>query len=495
MSTCGPSRNSFMTGRRNDNLRSWNFVDDLRRRSSNVVTLPEWFKKQGYNTVSIGKVMHSYNRIKDDKPSWSRILLPSRGKNNEQDCPVNPRVKIPVAWCDCDRKRVKCMDTDIADAAIRVLKAQTASSKPLFLAVGFRRPHLDFIAPRGFPKFASSPYNNLPSMRTQPFFDRPEGMPNVAFHECDDAKQRLPFRLVNDTLKPWTVYPDSLYSKYRENYYRAVSYMDQQLGRVLAQVDSSKRLRNNTLIVFLSDNGRATGERNHFCKNGLFDVHNRVPLMIRLPESMAAEIPSSAWRGQVVTSEVELLDVFRTVTSLAKAGQPGCLAEGRDLTPFFLNPASAEAFRPIEELLYLEQFDLSNANLSHYSYAMSQMPRCNIQHGASDACTNQPSNEFQVMGYSLKTTKWRYNEWRTWNPAANDVDWSASGLTAVELYSHDNATVLAAHLPGLNFDEFENHNLYSELSNGTLVVRLGAILKWVVQTSNTMYPAHCRPVI
>lgn len=135
---CGPSRNSFLSGRRPDLLRSWNFLASLRKFSSNMITLPEAFRKQaGYETIAVGKVNHLYEDIGDDaKNSWSRTILPPGKGDGDRDCPLGS------LWCPCDGP---CVDITIAKQVSQLIKFRDQNSnklsRPWFIAAGFRRPH------------------------------------------------------------------------------------------------------------------------------------------------------------------------------------------------------------------------------------------------------------------------------------------------------------------------------------------------------------------
>jgi iduronate 2-sulfatase len=84
-----------------------------------------------------------------------------------------------------------------------------------------------------------------------------------------------------------------------------------QVGQILNQVNLE-----TTIVIFFSDHGFALGERAHWCKNGNFDVHARVPMMISLPKShrLARE---DSYKGNSITQPVQLLDLYPTVISLA----------------------------------------------------------------------------------------------------------------------------------------------------------------------------------
>ena len=68
---CSPSRLSLMTGRRPDTIRVWDLATHFRAALPGVVTLPQYFKRHGYHTQSLGKIFHGGGKPAKDRPSWS----------------------------------------------------------------------------------------------------------------------------------------------------------------------------------------------------------------------------------------------------------------------------------------------------------------------------------------------------------------------------------------------------------------------------------------
>jgi iduronate 2-sulfatase len=67
---CGPSRTSFLTSRRPDTTRLYDFGSYWRNHAGNFTTIPQYFKENGYRTVSMGKVFHP-----GLKNSWDLYLI------------------------------------------------------------------------------------------------------------------------------------------------------------------------------------------------------------------------------------------------------------------------------------------------------------------------------------------------------------------------------------------------------------------------------------
>ena len=111
-------------------------------------------------------------------------------------------------------------------------------------------------------------------------------------------------------------------------YYAGVSYMDEQVGKVIAAL-KNKGLYDNTIIVFLGDNGYHQWEKNWFAKCTVWELSARVPLIISTPESRN--------KPTVSNRVVELLDLCPTLVELA-----GLTAmpqrDGRSLVSLMKNP-------------------------------------------------------------------------------------------------------------------------------------------------------------
>ena len=164
---CGPSRASVMTGLRPDRAGVVENETYFRDTVPDVVTLPEHFRRHGYETVYAGKIFHG--RMTDDGRSWSRraIFPPGRAgseyqrpenaelvKRRQQDAEARygPEAKYGLgcgpATEDADAPDSAYMDGRIAEAAILTLRE--IQDRPFFLGVGFHKPHLPFVAPKRY---------------------------------------------------------------------------------------------------------------------------------------------------------------------------------------------------------------------------------------------------------------------------------------------------------------------------------------------------------
>jgi iduronate 2-sulfatase len=380
---CNPSRSSFLTGRRPDSLHLWHNGTHFREKNPDVLTLPQWFLQQGYTTGNVGKIFHNWHtKEKGDRRSWSAdefLHYANHGDDRPKVKGESPKnLVLPFErqygnspLCErCDVPDEAYFDGQVAREAIRVLGEVKA--KPFFLAVGFWKPHAPFNAPKK--------YWDLYDPKQLPRFDpaRPKNAPEVAFHDSREIRGVPP--------KSMTFTPEQV-TEIRHGYLANISYLDAQIGLLLAALDK-EGLTKNTIIVFHSDHGYHIGEHTLYGKTSNFDFDARVPLIVSAPHMTT--------RGQSATGLVELVDVFPTVCELAGLSIP----KGLD----------GSSFRPI----------LNDPKKSTKTAAFTQHPRPayfdRTEKGVPDA-----------MGYSVRTPRVRYTEWR---------DWTTGKALATELYDH-----------------------------------------------------------
>jgi iduronate 2-sulfatase len=380
---CNPSRSSFLTGKRPDTLHLWSNGTHFREKNPDVVTLPQHFKTNGYAARCVGKIFHNWHtKEKGDRRSWSAdefLHYATHGDDVPQvkgELPPNLAKSIGRDYGQvpmCEKRDVPdeaYYDGRVAAEAVRVLGE--VKDRPFFLAVGFWKPHAPFNAPKK--------YWDLYDSKTLPVLDpsRPAGAPPVAFH---DSREILgpPPKAVTPTAEQT--------AEMRHGYFANISYMDAQVGKVLAALDANK-LRERTVIVFVSDHGYHVGEHGMWGKTSNFEWDARVPLIVSVPGIKTA--------GKATASLAELIDLFPTLTGVCGLERPAGL-EGVGLGPVLADPA--EAVKPA---------------------AFTQFPR-------PAYFDRTPSGTPDAMGYSVRTRAGRYTEWR---------EWATGKLIGAEFYDH-----------------------------------------------------------
>ncbi|XP_059993396.1 iduronate 2-sulfatase isoform X4 [Lagenorhynchus albirostris] len=293
---CAPSRVSLLTGRRPDTTRLYDFNSYWRAHSGNFSTIPQYFKENGYVTMSVGKVFHpgvSSNHSDDSPYSWSvPPYHPSSEKyENTKTCrgpdgELHANLLCPVDVADVPEGTLP--DKQSTEQAIRLLGKMKTSGSPFFLAVGYHKPHIPFRYPKEFQKLYP-----LENITLAPDPQVPAGLPPVAYNPWMDIRQREDVQALNLSV-PYGPIPADFQRKIRQSYFACVSYLDTQVGHLLSALDDLQ-LASSTIVALTSDHGWALGEHGEWAKYSNFDVTTRVPLLFYVP-GRTAPLPAAGDR-------------------------------------------------------------------------------------------------------------------------------------------------------------------------------------------------------
>jgi iduronate 2-sulfatase len=405
---CNPSRASLLTGLRLDTLGIWDLPTHFRERKPDVVTLPQLFKQHGYHTENIGKIFHNWrqDKYRGDAPSWSVPAVMHYG--NHGDDKLHIAGEPPPNHSPTPRTEARDVPDDayfdgrVAEKAVAALGR--LKDRPFFLAVGFWKPHAPFNPPKKYWDLYDA--KKLPLAEHA---DPPRDVPPLALHNSRELMSGFKQRRGG---KPTAAEVRGL----RHGYYAATSYVDAQIGKVLDELDRLG-LRERTIVVLWSDHGYHLGEHGLWAKTSNFELDARVPLIIDAPQFAS---------GQKTDAIVELLDLYPTLADLCGLPAPGDLA-GVSLRPVLVEPTA-----------------------STKNFALTQHPRPAYPPDGEDP---------QAMGYSLRTERWRYTQWR---------DFQTDEILAQELYDHDE-------------DPHETVNLASRRSQAKTVAELAKRLASVIE--------------
>ncbi|MCC6352578.1 MAG: sulfatase [Verrucomicrobiae bacterium] len=355
---CGPSRASLLTGRLPDSTRVWHNRDLFRSAIPDLVTLPQLFKNNGWQTLSLGKVFSGDER-ELDPPSWSAPeVLRGEGPGWKNYALAGAKASGKGAAHEAaDVPDDGYPDGKLAQLAIGALGKFQRTKEPFFLAVGFFKPHLPFNAPKRY----WDPYD--PSV-----FDLKdgasgvEGAPELAMHSHRELAGY-------DGMPADERVSAGQARALRHGYYACVSYIDAQVGKLM---DALQRLglEGNTIVVLWGDHGWSLGEKNRWCKGTNFDRDARAPMLIRAPGVTRP--------GATTEALIEYVDVYPTLAELAGLAPPDSL-DGRSLVPILKDPAARGR-----------------------DVALSQFTRPWKPHG------------FEFMGYSIRSPTHRYTRWVEW---------------------------------------------------------------------------------
>ncbi len=378
---CSPSRLSLITGRRPDSTRVWDLSTHFREALPDVVTLPQHFKKNGYHSRSIGKILHGGGKASQDPPSWSKKPLFDIARD------VKLRYATAANLRGSGHKRAASESADVADdryvdgmvcnAALEALDNASRADSPFFLAVGFRKPHLPFSAPKKYWDLYDRAKIPLPA-----YGKHPDGAPELATRSWRE-------------LEGYTDIPkngrltEAKVRELRHGYYACVSYTDALVGRLLARLDKLD-LTKQTVVVLVGDHGFHLGEQGLWTKANNFDLSTRVPLIVAAPGAPQAS------GGTKCSALVELVDLYPTLAELCDLPKPEDL-EGT-------------SFRA----------SLTDATREGKTHVYSQHPRSfrgNRYRGRGD-----------IMGYTVRTKRHRYVEW---------IEHGSERVVARELYDHE----------------------------------------------------------
>lgn len=325
---CTASRQSLITGRLPHAVGVTRLPTPL---SEDSVTLGTWLSGLGYDTGAFGKMhfngpsRHGFEE-RADLPEYQRWLRNQAIRGGDQRRPWKPFESPAAEWlnsaCLSSGLPYESMDsTYFADRAIDFLSRH--KREPFALVVSFYDPHSPFHFPREW---------------TGRFDPKSFFAPPVT--DADRREQPLVFKGLTDEQSRGI----------QAAYFTSLSFLDHQVGRVLDAL-ARQGLENDTVVVFLGDNGYMLGEHGRFEKHCFYEPAVNVPLLVR-------------WKGHLkegvrVDAPVELVDVLPTVMELLDAPPPTGL-HGRSLVPL-LNGSPGASGR---EFVFSEYLENEEAMLS-----------------------------------------------------------------------------------------------------------------------------------
>lgn len=321
---CNPSRTSLMTGRRPSTtgvygLAPWfRDVEDL----SDIVTLPQYLRKNGYTALSTGKIYHGGYGRRPRKDDEFDVLGPPAGVGAK---PPQKLVETPaphplVDWGVFPHNDEDKGDWKVASWAVEELSKE--QKEPFFLSVGFFLPH-------------------VPCYATQKWFDLyPENTLQLPPFRKDDRQDTPRFSWylhwkLPEPRQKFLVEANEWKNLVR-SYMACTSFVDSQVGRVLDAL-AQRSDADNTIIVLWSDHGWHLGEKLITGKNTLWDRSTRVPLIFAGPGVTA---------GGRCEQPAELLDIYPTLIDLCGLEKRDDL-EGHSLLPQLQDAAAERAWPAI----------------------------------------------------------------------------------------------------------------------------------------------------
>jgi arylsulfatase A-like enzyme len=366
---CMSSRASLMSGLRPDTLRIF-MNGPLEEYAPGILTLNQHFENNGYQIWASGKI---YHHGIDREIQWGdRRILPEtdeQGRGYLSEGAISTLEEYDAwyrenrggpgggrgpayEWPDVPDNAYH--DGMMTDLAIEQLAAYQSSGQPFFMAVGYKKPHLPFNAPR---KYWDLYERDEIEMADNPYM--PEDVSQYFAYNFGELRNYAGIPKGQELLG------DTLSRILKHGYYACVSYIDAQLGRLLEALKQNG-LEKNTIVILWGDHGWKLGEHGMWCKHTQFELDSHVPLLLKVPGQQPS-LKTDAF--------VEFVDIYPTLCELAGLELPGHL-QGISFAPLVADP----------ERTWKEG-------------AITVWP------------LNRNSPERWVMSYTIQTERYRYTEW------------------------------------------------------------------------------------
>ncbi|MFC2109497.1 sulfatase [Bacteroidota bacterium] len=315
---CLPSRASMLTGIQQTQA---NLFIEIEKYADNAPTLPETFRNAGYHTLCNGKIFHQNENMAEkcwSEPPFSLVNGPD--ENNHLTFHDSASAKFILKknnrgpfYEAPDVPDSTYIDGQTCNKVIRDLKRLSKMDKPFFLACGFVRPHLPFYAPKKYwdlydrDKIELAKNNYIPKGAPKSLNGSGEFK---SYHDRNIEYNSQEFQKIA-----------------KHGYYACVSYVDTQVGRLLATLDELG-LKENTIVVLWGDHGWNLGEHSFWSKHNLLHTSKNAPLIISAP---------GLNQGVKTDGIVEFIDIYPTLCELTGLDLPKHL-DGQSLVQLMENP-------------------------------------------------------------------------------------------------------------------------------------------------------------
>lgn len=329
---CNASRMSVFTGRGPSTTGIY-FNEPLLNRADRTATLFEILKQAGYYTFGAGKVFHGrfgytaatremastakWYDHENHTPLWDKfcgnqsdplpLARPVNGLFTADELKTASSKYQLFDWGPIPADRELSMPDE---AVVREVSGFLSNDRhvPFFCAAGLYKPHLPWHVPERFFRLYDRERISLPLVKQ----DDLEDVPPIAREWAQSPKD-------HDLVTSKGQWRHAV-----QAYLAAISYCDEQVGRILAALDSGPHA-NTTWIVLWGDNGFHLGEKLHWRKFVLWEEATLVPLLIIPPKGLGIT-------PTVFHEPVSLIDIFPTILSAAGSPRDG-LTEGVSLLP------------------------------------------------------------------------------------------------------------------------------------------------------------------
>lgn len=418
---CGPSRASVLTGIRPESSGVFHNYIKFREANPDVVTLPQIFRKNGYETVYTGKIFHHGDL--DEVKSWSRkpaidsmtikgIKEPGGFALKENiEATKNQKKEMIAKYGDVakfglasgpayegadvpDNGYLDGYNTELAIATMKEMVAK--GDKPFFLGLGFNKPHLNWTSPKKYWDLYDE--DRIP-LAADPY--APENAAQMGLHPSFELR-------VRDGIPKLGPIDDQLARRLKHAYLSCVSYVDAQIGKMIEALDEAG-VRENTIIIVWSDHGWHLGDMGIWGKATNYEIATRVPMMIWTPD-----MPKGS-RGKTTNDLVELVDIYPTLCDLAGIKSPKVL-EGKSFKPLLKNPnkkwkSAVFSQFPTPALREWGAYPLRAAMRETFFGPLVKEVEERIQVQQKEKW-DRNLFENDLMGYAMRTERYRFILWK-----------------------------------------------------------------------------------
>lgn len=420
---CGPSRASIMTGTRPESTGViHNYILFRQGKQPDIITLPQHFRNNGYETVYVGKVFHGKDT--DEALSWSRqpaedaleikALPKPQGFVLKENIEIKEKTRKEMfakygeqakyglamgpAW-ECadvpDQTYVDGYNTDLAIATLRDM-LERHPDRPFFLGFGMKKPHLNWVAPKKYWDLYDPEKIPLAENTKAPLGGAPMGL-HASFE----------LRVRSGIPKKGAIDPE-MQRTLKHAYLACVSYVDAQIGRMVQALEEEGVLE-NTVIVLWSDHGWHLGDMGIWGKATNYEIATRVPLIVAAPQVPASNV------GMHSDALVELVDVYPTLCDLCGLEKPEHL-EGQSFVPLLKAPqrpwkTAVFSQFPTPALREWAANPLSPGMRETYFGPLITQVEERIQKQFPEVW-NREFFEQRLMGYAMRTDRYRLVVWK-----------------------------------------------------------------------------------
>lgn len=330
---CGASRASMLTGMLPTKDRFLDYNTFAEKETPDAISLPQLFKKNGYTTISNGKI---YHHLDDRETDWDEVWRPYAFDDN--DTGLAPTDYWQSLWKDyhgpeniaiyknTDRgpayESADVVDSTYIDGLmtkkiIRDIKKLKKNGSPFFLTAGFISPHLPFNAPTKYWEL----YDRNEIKQPENYNYVPINAPKMSISNWPEMRSytNIPKRgQVSDSIAIDLIH----------GYYATVSYSDALIGKILAAL-KDQGLDKSTIVVLVSDHGYNLQEHTQWAKFTNYNTSTQVPLIIYNP------LAKTKGSTDALT---ELVDVYPTLAEICGLKPPVDQLDGMSLVDIMSNP-------------------------------------------------------------------------------------------------------------------------------------------------------------